>query len=295
MRFQGTIHSAELVRVGHTIDEYSVKLDLRICMGYEATGENDEHICAVFPDSITTEIGFAMFLCDLEILCEAGFRGEVILERDILQLTKYMLTDNGVVTLDGEIIYNEVDAASVLRGTYSGDGQPAARLGVSVGIDDLNEQYAWLIEQATAIRKAEKLTVMPEPLIGLLNYLEGLREVIRETDPRLCPLLDRDKPEQIVIGPAAVLEYALKAGVPVDQHIQDKCPNTIQYINDNVEALEALGIDVNELIANNEALVKIVDRTGEIIVREQGITYDDAVYLAIKEVMTDKPKEDKGE
>lgn len=60
-------------------------------------------------------------------------------------------------------------------------------MGVSVGVTDLNEQYAWLIEQATAIRRQGELTVMPEPLIGLLNYFEGLREII---GPDLCPLLD---------------------------------------------------------------------------------------------------------
>lgn len=114
MRFQGTIHSAELILENTFLDDYKKVLDLHVCMGYACAGKNDEHICAVFPDSISTEIGFAMFLCDLDILCKAGFRGEVILERDILQLTKYKLTDDGVVALDGKIVYgDEEDAASV--------------------------------------------------------------------------------------------------------------------------------------------------------------------------------------
>lgn len=82
------------------------------------------------------------------------------------------------------------------------------------------------------------------------------------------------------------------------EHIWAKAPNTIQYIDDHVEALEALGIDVNELIADNETLSKIekwaeelVDESFRIprqisaLVQQYGMTYDDAVGRAIKEIV----------
>lgn len=136
----------------------------------------------LFPDGVKSDIDRAKFLLDLMTWREAGFRGEVILELDAGKRVEYQLTDNGVKELTGVVIYEEVqmetESAMVMTASDGNYEQTAARLVIDVGVDDLDKQYAWLLQQAERHR-----TDFPEPLIGLLEFYEGMRELIREADP----------------------------------------------------------------------------------------------------------------
>lgn len=56
------------------------------------------------------------------------------------------------------------------------DGRPTANFRVGVDIEYLNDQYKWLLDVAETF-KVQFSDSLPEPLIGLLNLLEGMREM----------------------------------------------------------------------------------------------------------------------
>ncbi len=144
-----------------------------------------KHFATLFPDGIKSDIDRGTFLLDLRTMREIGFRGKVMLgsHNDIVK--EYHLNDDGIERLTGVVVREEVEIEDSAVVTAFCDGPDVARLIVNVGVDDLNAQYAWLIEQAEIHR-----TDFPEPLIGLMEFFEGMRDLIREVSPELCPLLD---------------------------------------------------------------------------------------------------------
>jgi hypothetical protein len=62
-----------------------------------------------------------------------------------------------------------------------GDGNKCVEMSVKLGVNDLNDQYRWLLALS------QVLDSRPEALQGILNMHEAFRERIQQAERGLCP------------------------------------------------------------------------------------------------------------